>query len=135
MTLPLNFIIADDIAWIAVLGLLAIYIYRSAKSSGQYNYKCPICNLDVRKIKQNNDRYFRLTAHDRFTWRNPLAFYQTFYFCSFEHISEWLGETVNQRIDRVQKEIDILGSKPIIHIGEEIPSDEELERRLNESDN
>lgn len=119
MTLPLNLIIADDVAWIAVLGLLAIYIYRSAKASGQYDKHCPICKLDVRKIKQNNDRYFRLTAHDKFTWRNPLAFYQTYYFDSLDHLKMWIDfrMTISEVIDKptialpTDEELDRLGSK------------------------
>lgn len=90
MTLPLNLIIADDIAWITVIGLFFIYFYRSGKASGQWNHKCPICKLDVRKIKQNDGRWQKLITHDKFTWRNPLAFYQTYYFCSFNHLHEWL---------------------------------------------
>lgn len=98
MTLPLNLIIADDIAWITVIGLFFIYFYRSGKASGQWDYKCIICKLDVRKIKQNNGRWQKLITHDKFTWRNPLAFYQTYYFCSFEHLQRWINR-INPTID------------------------------------
>lgn len=89
--IPLTYQITTDIAWVAVIGLFFIYIQRTAKKSGQYNYHCPICNLDVRKIKENNKRYLKLIAHDKFTWRNPLSFYQVYYFCGFNHLETWVG--------------------------------------------
>ena len=92
MTLPLQYAITTDIAWITVLGLLFYYIYRSGKLSGQYDFRCPICNLNVRKIKVNNSRYLKLIAHDKFNWRNPLAFYQTYYFDSFDHLDLWVTQ-------------------------------------------
>jgi hypothetical protein len=90
MTLPLTYVLSDDIAWIAVVTLFAYYIYRMAKQSGQYNYKCPICGLNVKKL--NNGRWFRLTAHDKFTWRNPLAFFQTWHFDTLDHLKIWVDE-------------------------------------------
>ena len=124
MTLPLSFQISDDIAWITVLGLVFYYIYRSGKRSGQYDYKCPICNLDVRKIKQNDSRYLRLTAHDKFTWRNPLSFYQTYRFCSFDHLDLWVTAKVGYHKPEIFSENTSPKTKPTIIL----PSDEELDK-------
>ena len=117
MTLPLSLQITDDIAWFALIGLFVTYFYRSGKKSGQWDRHCPICKLEVNKIKSNNSRYLKLVAHDKFTWRNPLAFYQTYYFCSIEHLQIW----VNERLDQLQG-IKVLDKPTVI-----LPSDFEDE--------
>jgi hypothetical protein len=100
--LPLQYIIADDFAWVAVVVLFFFYFRRSGIKSGQWNYKCPICEKDVRKIKANNGRYIRFIAHDKFTWRNPLAFYQTNRFCGFEHLNLWILQK-GKMLDQINK--------------------------------
>lgn len=105
MTLPLNYQITVDIAWIAVIFLFFTYLRRKSKDSGQYDFKCKICSRDVRKIKENNKRWFKITAHDRFTWSNPLAFYQVFHFCSMEHLYQWIQTRLPSNIEK-QKVIE-----------------------------